>query len=450
MNFSKIKAEFRPSLKIALPIMMSQIGVVIVSVVDNIMIGDLGKVELAAASLANSVFFILFVFSLGMSHAIAPLVSSTMETEDKSQTESILYNGLWINVLTGVLLTLCSLGIGSILHWFDQPVEVIEPTRAYLEMISYSFLPISAFWVFKQFVESMHRPKIATKAVLIGNAINVLFNFILIKGLLGFPEMGIVGAGFATLISRVAMLLIILYLMLRSDEFKQYLLVLRLQSISKNLQYTLGKLGIHSGLQSFFEVSAFSFSSVMAGWISTEALAAHQIALNLSSITYIVAIGLGVTTTIRVGNQMGAKDYTKLNTIVKANITLVMMIMTTGLIVFFGFREPLARLYSDDMLVIQLAVPAIVISAFFQISDGMQLTLIGTMRGMQDVLLPTIITFLSYWAIALPLGYWAGVQQGYGVTGLWVALLIGLTVASLLLFFRYRFKLNKILANGTA
>jgi len=450
MSIQHIKKEFKPSLKIAMPIMMSQIGVVIVSVVDNIMIGDLGKVELAAASLANSVFFILFVFSLGMSHAIAPMVSSAMESDERSQVHAILYNGIWINVLAGIILMGMSLGVCALLPFFDQPPEIISPTEEYLLILSYSFIPISIFWVFKQFVESMHHPKLATIAVLSGNALNIVFNFILIKGLLGFPAMGIAGAGLATLISRVVMVVILIALMTKSTVFRPYMVALQFQKLSQALQYRLIKLGLHSGLQSFFEVSAFSFSSVMAGWISTEALAAHQIALNLSSITYIVAIGLGVTTTIRVGNQMGAKNYDRLRTIVRANIALVMMIMMSGLIVFFVFKEPLARLYSDDTMVVSMAMSAIVISALFQISDGLQLTLIGTMRGMQDVLIPTLVTFLSYWGIALPMGYWFGVKMHYGVTGLWIALLIGLTVASVLLFLRFRYKLNKITTYGTA
>jgi len=293
------------------------------------------------------------------------------------------------------------------------------------------------FQTFKQFAEGLSQTKQAMYITIFCNVINVFLNWVMIYGNLGFPALGLNGAGWATLISRIMMGLMMAYYVLNSKRYSIYNLSLGFKKLSFPMFSKLIKIGVPTGFQFIFEVGAFSAAAIMMGWIGVTALAAHQIAINLASISYMMASGLSTAAMVRVGNQLGRND---IKTLREAGFTVFVMVaifMSVSAILFIVFREFLPSLYIDDVSVIQMSATLLVIAGFFQLSDGIQVVGLGALRGMSDVRVPTIVTLVAYWVIGLPLGYILAFSFGMEELGIWVGLLIGLTVTGIMLLYRF-------------
>lgn len=443
---TSFKKEFRKNFKIAMPIILSQAGIMLVNFIDNVMISNLGATPLAASSLANGVFFLLMVIGFGFSMAISPLVSYHFEKNEINEVKNIFLNSLLQNGVLGViLLGICSLLVAMV-PLLSPPVEIIEMCQDYLWIMALSFIPISLFWTLKHFCESMHKPKIATYAVLTGNAINIFLNYVLMYGKWGFPNYGFMGVAYATLLSRIIMLIVILIYMYMSTDIRFYMLKVSMKHFSMAIQKKIFTLGVSTALQSLFEVSTFSFTTVMVGWIGTRELAAHQIAFNLATLSYIVATAFGAAASIRIGNQMGAKNFTKLLEVSRSLVVSVFIFMGICALGFIFFKEPLVRLYTNTPMVSQIAFPLIIVAAFFQIFDGLQVVYMGILRGMQDKKMPIFIALVSYWCITIPLQYVLAFNFGMSVNGIWYGLFGGLAIISILLYFRFRYLINRLIA----
>ncbi len=419
-----------------------------VGVADSVMVGQLGAIELASVSLGSGIFHVIMLFGIGVSYAMTPLVAAADGEGNKLKCANFLKHGFYLNLVLGIVLAIGLSLSSGILNWFDQEQDVLVFAIPYLTIISLSIIPILFFQTFRQFAEGLSSTKPAMIISIAGNLLNVGLNYLLIFGKLGFPEMGVSGAALATLISRVfiggGMALYVFY----STRFTQVMKLFEWRGFQIATYTQLLKIGIPAGLQFIFEAGAFGMAAVIIGWIGAIPLAAHQIALNMAGITYMAASGISAAATIRVGNQLGKNDYPTLRVAGNTCFIMVTVFMTVCGLVFILFNEFLPSLYIDDPSVIGYAASLLVIAAFFQISDGVQVVGLGALRGLADVKIPTLYTLFAYWIMALPIGYILGIQMDMGANGVWIGLLIGLSISAVMQFMRFR-KLTSAFLEGT-
>ena len=416
--------------------MISQLGHITVGVFDSLMIGKVSVSQLAAVSLATSIFSFILLFCIGLSYGITPLISSS--DRGKKYVSSILYNGMLVNVISSILLVSFVILTKHLLSYLGQDEEVLFHTYSYLDMICISLIPLILFQTFKQFIEGLGFTKPSMYISVISNVINVVLNAVLIFGLFGFPRLEIIGAAYATLISRVIMFLLILIYCLNDRRFSKYILKTKFL-VNLNHIKDIFRIGFASGLQYIFEVGAFSVATVMTGSIGAIHLAAHQIALNLASISYMIASGIGSASMISLSYYDGKRNFEDMRRSGFASFLLVFILMIVSALVFIIFRNYLPVLYVDDSSVINIASTLLIIAGLFQISDGIQAVGLGILRGIRDIKKPTIVTFISYWIISIPLSYFLGIEYGYGVYGIWIGLSIGLTLAAIFHVTRFNY-----------
>jgi len=454
LTFKAYTSEFRYNLKLAYPVMLGMIGHTLVGFVDNIMVGQLGTAELAAVSLGNSFIFIAMALGIGFSTAITPLVAEADGENNIEKGKNAFNHGLFLCTLLGVFLFLLILGIKPLMYHMDQPEEVVRYAMPYLNLVAFSLIPLIMFQAFKQFADGLSQTKYAMYATILANIINVVLNYVLIFGKLGFPELGIIGAAIGTLTSRIVMLIFIWLLLRSKKKFKLYLEKFSLSNLKKSLLKKIIDLGFPSALQMLFEVGIFTAAIWLSGTLGKNAQAANQIALNLASMTFMVAIGLSVAAMIRVGNQKGLKNFKELRRIAFSIFFLTTLIEIVFAVIFVLFHTEFPKLYLDqnDVLnqvdnfeVIGLAAKLLLVAAVFQISDGIQVVVLGALRGLQDVKIPTIITFIAYWIIGFPICYFLGREDMYGSVGIWIGLLAGLTASAIMLYFRFNYLTRKLI-----
>ena len=429
--------HLKTTLILAYPVMLSQLGQVAVGVADSMMVGRLGAVPLAASSLANSIFFVIMMFGIGISMGITPLVSVADGKGKTKRISRLFSHSLWINLVTSLILMTVIFGLSQGLHYLNQPEEVAVLAVPYLFIITASLLPMMVFQTFKQMAEGLSQTKQAMYITVFANLVNVFLNWVLIWGKFGFPAMGLNGAGLATLISRILMMVMMGGYILSSQRYKKYHLQLKNQGASLLMFGRILKIGIPTGFQFIFEVSAFGTAAIMMGWIGVNALAGHQIALNLASISYMLATGLATAGMIRVSNQIGKNDFKAMREAGMVVFALVMGFMFVCGVIFFAFRFFLPTLYIDDPEVISISASLLIIAGLFQISDGVQVVALGVLRGIEDVKVPTLVTLMAYWILGLPLGYVLAFHLGFEEKGIWYGLLIGLTITAVMLFYRF-------------
>ena len=432
----KLKDHLLKNLSLSFPIMISQLGHITVGVFDSLMIGKVSVSQLAAVSLATSIFSFILLFSIGLSYGITPLISSS--DRGKKYVSSILYNGMLVNVISSILLVSFVILTKHLLSYLGQDEEVLFHTYSYLDIICISLIPLILFQTFKQFIEGLGFTKPSMYISVISNVINVVLNAVLIFGLFGFPRLEIIGAAYATLISRVIMFLLILIYCLNDRRFSKYILKTKFL-VNLNHIKDIFRIGFASGLQYIFEVGAFSVATVMTGSIGAIHLAAHQIALNLASISYMIASGIGSASMISLSYYDGKRNFEDMRRSGFASFLLVFILMIVSALVFIIFRNYLPVLYVDDSSVINIASTLLIIAGLFQISDGIQAVGLGILRGIRDIKKPTIVTFISYWIISIPLSYFLGIEYGYGVYGIWIGLSVGLTLAAIFHVTRFNY-----------
>jgi MATE family multidrug resistance protein len=438
MELKNYKTHAKEGFHLAYPVMLSQLGHVTMGVADNIMVGNLGAANLAGAGLANVAFNFLLLFGIGVSYAITPLVSTADGERDDTKIASILKHGLLINLCNSLILVVIVLIGMNVLYHINQPPEVVVLSIPYLSIITFSLIPILVFQTFRQFTEGLSLTRIAMIIVISANVVNIGLNYLLIYGHAGFPALGLNGAGYATLTSRTLMAVVFAGYVYLAPRFKKFRNGFSIGNYSKALFNKMLHIGIPAGMQFIFEVAAFDFSLVMMGWLGTQALAAHQIAINLATISYMTTSGLAAAATIRVSHFLGKKDYSNLRQSAYSLLGVALLIMTAWAIFFIVGRNFLPLLYVHDAEVIAIAGPLLVIAGFFQLSDGAQVVCIGALRGLQDVKIPSLLIFISYWIIGLPLGYLLAFILGWGAIGIWLGLLLGLTLTATAMFLRFK------------
>ncbi len=449
MTIAVYKDHFKRNITLAVPVMLSQLGHVMVGVADSAMVGQLGTIPLAAASLGNSIFAIILTFGIGISYAITPLIAAADGKKHYQKSGKIFKHGLYINIVAGVLLYFLSYGVTFVLPFLDQPEAVAIMAAPYLNIIGLSLVPFMIFQSCRQFAEGLSLTKKAMYITIGANLLNIGLNYIMIYGKFGFPAMGLFGAGLATLISRIVMAIGMGIYIFKAGVFQPYIQKMRWRGFSKKLGKRMLKLGLPTGLQFVFEVGAFSAAAIMAGWLGAIQLAAHQIAISLTSVSYMMASGISAAATVRVGNQLGLNDIPTLRI---AGFTSFIMAVAFMLVACLGFalgKDFLPGLYADELEVLQIASVLLVIAAIFQIFDGVQVVALGALRGLEDVKMPTIVAIISYWLIGLPLGYVLGFKLDLGIEGIWYGLLTGLAITAITLFLRFNILTNRLLAKNT-
>ena len=446
-TIKKHKTYYTSALALAVPIIIAQLGHTLVQTSDTVIIGHfLGKISLAASSLAHSVFMMVLVFGLGIAYGLTPLIAQANGKSDLKECGRLLSNSLWINLISSVIL-FCGVYYGSMygMQHADQDPLVVEEAKPYLLILSISIFPLMIFSAFKQFAEGLGFTKQAMRITIWGNVLNVILAVIFVKGLWGIPPMGIAGVGIATLIDRILMMVVMLIYVLKSKHFQPYIRHFNFFTIQRERIKSILKLGTPVAFQYFFEVSAFAGASLIAGKIGALEQAAHNVAITLASMTYMMGSGISAATTIKVANSLGKGNYKRLQNFAKASYHIILIFTICTALFFALCNYPIASLMTKDQDVVYLAAQLLIIAGIFQLADGTQVIGLGILRGMGDVNIPTLITLLAYWVVGLPSGYYMGVYAGLGIQGVWYGLTFALITSSILLYFRYRFMIkNKV------
>lgn len=432
--------------KLALPVMITQVGQVSVQLFDNIMVGKLlGADALASVSLANGVFFSVFVLALGFSLAIPPLVSEAHSQNDHKTINRVFRHGFVVNMLIGLALVIAMLLAMPLLYHLNQPEKILPDTESYLRITIISIIPFMAFQTMREVSEGLSFTIGVTKATIIANVINIVLNYIFIKGV-GMDSLGVDGSAYASFIARIFMVIFLFVVMRKHPTTKRYMddFSLKTKLFQKKMFQTLIKLGFPTALQMFFEVTAFAGAAFICGLISANDIASHQIALSMASFTFNLSIGFSVASTVMIGRRAGERDFVGLQKVGINNMKIVFIFMAFCGLFFIVGRNILPTFFTkkEDIEVIMLASKLLIIAALFQLSDGVQVVALGILRGIQDVKIPSLITFVAYWIITIPLGYFLCVTLNMGAWGMWIALGLGLTISAVFLVMRF-FKLSQ-------
>jgi MATE family multidrug resistance protein len=453
MSFSNYTKEFSYNFKLAYPIILGMLGHTLIGIVDNIMVGKLGATELAAVSLGNSFIFIAMSLGIGFSTAITPLIAEADSEKDEKKIRSTFHHGLLLCTILGVALFIIIVLAKPIMLLMHQPIEVVEMAYPYIDWVAFSLIPVIIYQGYKQFADGLSKTKYSMYAIFMANVVHIFFNYVLIYGIWIFPKLGILGAALGTVISRIMMVVFMHYILKYDKNIKKYFKDFSFKEIKKSVLKKIVNLGTPSAMQMLFEVSLFTAAIWISGSIGKTGQAANQIALTLATITFMFAMGLSVTAMIRISNQKGLNDYIKLVVVAKSIFLLAIIIEIVFALFFIIFHNYLPPLFLDleninqaldNKEVIKIAAQLLLVAAVFQISDGIQVVVLGALRGLQDVKVPMYITFVAYWVIGFPISFYLGLYTELKATGIWIGLLAGLTVAAIFLYIRFNYLTKKL------
>ncbi|MFY0671962.1 MAG: MATE family efflux transporter [Bacteroidia bacterium] len=430
-------SEYKKNLKLATPVVLGQVGHMITQLADTLMVGQIGAEPLASAAFANALFALLLVVVIGLATGITTLVGNAHGANNNKSIVQILGNSFWLLMSFSLILFVLAMVCKPLLYQMGQEPIVVDRAMPYFNILAWSLLPLMAFMSLKHFTDGLEWTYPGMLASIVSNLINIILNYFLIFGKAGLPEMGLLGAGIATLIARVLMALMLLSFLLfhkRLSPFKNALISFK-PSINKCKEIL--KLGVPIATQYFLEGGAFILGAIVIGWLGAIPQAGHQIAISIASFTYMFATGLSSTATIRVSNLVGAKKLDQLPIVSKSLFYMVIFIEVFFALIMILGHETLANWFVKDVEVAQIASSLIVVAAFFQLTDGIQVMAMGALRGLSDVKRPTSIALLSYWIISLPVGYYLMEKANFGAAGIWYGFLTGLSTAAVLLTTRY-------------
>lgn len=458
MNLSRYTQEFSYNVKLAYPVILGMLGHTLIGIVDNIMVGNLGSTELAAVSLGNSFIFLAMSIGIGFSTAITPLIGEADAEKDTTRIRSVFHHGLLLCTLIGIILFILVVLSKPLMYLMHQPDEVVVLAAPYIDWVAFSLIPVVMFQGYKQFADGLSKTKYAMYAIFMANVVHIFFNYVFIYGFWFFPKLGVVGAAIGTVISRIMMVLFMHYLMKYNRELKVYFSKFIFSHIRKKILKQIINLGFPSAMQMLFEVTLFTAAIWLSGSLGKNSQAANQIALTLATTTFMFAVGMNVTAMIRVSNQKGLGDYKNLITIARSIFLLTIILETIFAFCFIIFHTYLPHLFlnmdnslqiEDNAEVIRIASQLLLVAAVFQISDGIQVVVLGALRGLQDVKIPMYITFIAYWLIGFPISFYLGVFTSLKATGIWIGLLAGLTAAALFLYVRFHRLTNRLVVQNS-
>ena len=449
-RFSTYKEQYKQNLRLALPVVLTQLGQILTQFADNLMVGRYGgddPMPLAAVSFGGAVFFILFIASIGIALGMTPLIGELYAQGDRERSSHLLQNGILFYGALGIAMTAFQYAIIPLMYHLGQPVEVVDAAIPYYKMLVWSMPFVMLFFAFKQFLEGVGNTKVEMVVTIIANLANVVFNWIFIYGRCGLPEMGAVGAGLGTLLSRIiAPVLMIGYFYARR-EYRDYLERFALRNYSWKEVGQLTRMGLPIALQMFLEASAFAGTGIMMGWFgdgAKTAISANQIATTIANCAFMIVMSIGAATTIRVSHCYGARNLGEMTMAAKASYHLVLAWNAFAAVVFLSLRHVIPTLFTSNAEVIRIASQLLAFAALYQLSDGIQNVSVGILRGIQDVRIIMPIALISYWLLNLPVGYLVGFTLGMGPAGLYIGFTFGLSTAALLMILRIRRSIRKL------
>ncbi|MNK71569.1 Multidrug resistance protein NorM [compost metagenome] len=459
VNLKQYTKEFSYNLRLAYPVILGMVGHTLIGIVDNIMVGKIGSTELAAVSLGNSMIFIAMSLGIGFSTAITPIVAEGDAEKNDTKIRSAFHHGLFLCTILGLVLFTVIMFAKPIMELLQQPADVIVLAKPYLGWVAFSLIPLVMYQGYKQFADGMSLTKYSMYAMVMANVLHVGINYVLIYGIWFFPKMGIIGAALGTVISRIFLVMFMHIMLSRRDDLKRFFKGFSFNEIKKATINKIISIGFPSAMQMLFEVVLFTASIWLCGNIGKTSQAANQIALSLASMTFMFAMGLSVTSMVRVSNQRGLMDYKKLVVVARSIFLLAIILETIFAIFFIIFHNYLPHIFLnmentgqilDNEEVIGIASKLLLIAAIFQISDGIQVVVLGALRGLQDVKVPMYITFVAYWVIGFPISYYLGEYTELKAQGVWVGLLAGLTAAAICLYIRFHYLTKRLITNSVS
>ena len=434
------KNHYKALFFLGLPIVIGQVGVIVLGFADTLMIGHHSTNELGAASFVNNMFTLAIIFSTGFSYGLTPIVGGFYGVRKFAAAGQALRCSLLANLLVGILLT----GIMAILYLnverLGQPEELLSLIKPYYLILLASLIFVLLFNGFKQFTDGITDTKTAMWILLGGNVLNIVGNYILINGKLGFPELGLLGAGISTLFSRIVMVLVFVLVFFGSRRFLRYKLGFIRLGWSRALFRQLNALGWPVAFQMGMETASFSLSTVMVGWLGTIALASHQVMLTISQFTFMMFYGMGAAVAVRVSNFKGQNDIVNVRRTAYAGAHIILAMGIVLLSIVFFFRYQVGGWFTDNTEVSAMVVVLMVPFLAYQFGDGMQINFANALRGISDVKPMMLIAFIAYFIISLPAGYFFGFVIGWGLFGVWMAFPFGLSSAAIMLWLRFRYK----------
>lgn len=435
--------KIREILKIGLPIMLGQACVIILAFADNIMIGWHSVDELAASSFVNNVMNLFILTELGFAAGMTPMIGADNGTGNIKGIGITVKNGLVTNgIIGGISLILLTI-IYFCLDHFGQAPELMPYIKPYFAIIGISTLFALGFNVLKQFTDGICRPMISMTLLMIGNLLNIFGNWVLIYGKLGFPEMGLTGAGISTLVSRALILLVFVVFIFKSKKMNEYARAIKDALLSRDKMKGVFKMGYPVGIQMALESSTFTFAAVMAGWLGVIQLAAHQVVITISQLFFLMMQGLSFAVSILVSNAFGRKDLGSVREYARKGYFMTLGISATLSVLLYCFRYQAAGIFTDSPEVSAMAVSLFFLLFAYQFGDGLQLCFANVLRGIQDVRPIMYAAFVSYYLIAIPSAYVLGFKTSLGIHGIWLGFPIGLTLAGIFFYARYRSDLRR-------
>lgn len=443
----KYKDQYIANLRLALPVVLAQLGQVLVQVADNVMVGRYGgedPVPLAAVSFGGSVWFLLFIAAIGFSAGITPLVGELYAQGDRQRPAMLLQNGVVFYTLVGVTAMVLLLAFEPVLFMLGQPQSVVEASLTYYRLLACCIPFIMLFGAFKQFLEGVGNTRAVMVMLLAANMLNIFLNWVFIYGRLGAPEYGAAGAGVATLLSRIVLPAMVIVYFMRRPHYRIYMRGFSPVRVSRTALAQLTRMGLPIALQMFLETAAFVGTGIMMGWFGEVAISANQITTSLANCAFMIVMSVGAATTIRVSHCYGLRDFATLSRAVHASYHLGLVWNAFTAAVFILFRHEIPYIFTANTEVAELTSRLLIFVALFQLSDGVQNISVGTLRGIQDVRIIMPIAFLAYIVLNLPLGYLLGFVWGMGPEGLILGFTFGLTAAGALMMARIKLKTARL------
>ncbi len=443
MKYSIYKRHYKNILSLGIPIVIGQLGIILVGFADNIMVGQFSANHLAAASFVNGVFNIPIFFGLGFSYGLTPLVGQMYGAKDNLRVSQYLKNSLYVNAFITLLLSFAMLLVYLNIEKFGQPVELIPIIKPYFLLHLVSLIFVMMFNSFKQFSDGINNSRTPMYIMLTANVVNVVGNYLLVYGKLGLPAMGVVGAGVATLLSRVLMLLLFVVVFFFRHEFADYAQSFKCATINKLDILLLNKMGWNVGIQMGLETSLFSIAAIMIGWLGAMALAAHQVLVTVSTLGFMLYYGIGAALSVRVSNHYGRGDMKLVKTTSMAGFHIIFSLALCASLVFFFLKDYLGPMFTANHEVGEMVSLLVWMLILYQFGDALQITYANVLRAVGDVTSLSVVSVVAYLFVAIPVCYICGFIFDWGILGIWVGFPVGLSVAGIIFALRFHYLLRK-------
>lgn len=432
------QTHYRELLTLGIPIVIGQIGTIVLGFADTLMIGHHSATELAAASFVNNMINLAIIFSTGFSYGLTPVVGSLFGQGRNQEVGRTLKNSIFANTILAVIVCAAMIALFLNVQHLGQPEELLPYIKPYLAVLIISLPFVLWFNAFKQFTDGITDTKVSMWILLGGNILNILGNYILIYGRLGMPEMGLVGAGISTLVSRILMVVVYLILFFSSSRYTVFRQGFFHGCLNKPDFVLLNRLGWPIAGQMGMETASFSLSAIMVGWLGSTALASYQVMIAVSQVCFMMYYGMGAAVSVRISNFYGQKDIDNVRRTANCGFHIMLVMIVCSAIPIFLLRHHIGGWFTDDkdvgIMVAQLIIPFLL----YQFGDGLQINFANALRGIADVKPMLYFAFIAYFIISLPAGYFFAFIAGWGATGIWMAFPLGLTSAGIMYYLRFR------------